>query len=136
MNVRRVNKGKHDASLPFSDLNIKDVQHLPSGLIRLRHQGWVDQCERSFDQTAIIYGLELINQKVRVLGQISACGDPDSKRLRVINQVGCKGNNERRWMVCIQKRLCLQDENWTGSTGFGWTARIKVSEPDFTPFTH
>lgn len=77
------------------DLTIEEIEDLSNSLIHLHHERWVDRRKRSLDQATIIYGPELVNQKIRVLSQSSAGGDSDTKGLRIINKVGCKGNNKR-----------------------------------------
>lgn len=114
----------------------RNVKHFLKGVIHLHHHRRINQCKWSFDQAAIINGPELINQEIRVLGQASGCRNPDAKRLRVISKVGRKGNDKGRWMVCIQERLCLHNENRAGFPGFGSAARLEVGQPDFATFMH
>ena len=63
--------------------------------------------QRPVYQPFVIDGTELIDQKIGILVQSAMCGDTQTKRLSIVNQVGAEGNDEGGRMVGVQKRLVL-----------------------------
>lgn len=96
-----------------------EIEDLAERLSHSCHEGVRKAGHRALSEAPIVDGPELVDQDVGVAAQTTGSSDSDAERLGVIHQVGGKWDDQRRRVICIEKRLGLDDEDWPGLARFG-----------------
>ena len=92
--------------------------------------------QRFLDQAPVVHGTKLIEEEVRIPGELARCSDSNAERLGIVDQVRGEWNDERRRMLGIEEGLGLDDENRSCLSRFRGTPGVEVSEPHLSPPKH
>ncbi len=85
--------------------NIEQIESFANGMADFCHIFRTEASQRSLDEPPIVEGAKLIYKKIGLTTQSSSGPYADTERLGLINQVRGKRNNDRRWMVGVEKSL-------------------------------
>ncbi len=117
-------------------LFLYEVEHFANGLSDPGHESRWNPCHWAPNEASIIDRSELVDQEVGVLPQATGGSHANPERLGVLHQGRSERNDQGGRVVCVQKRLGLDDKDWPGFARLRPSPRIQVRQPNLAPLRH
>ncbi|MCY4596531.1 MAG: hypothetical protein OXC19_17240 [Bryobacterales bacterium] len=92
--------------------------------------------ERPLDESTVVNGTHLVDQRVRIALQISCGGDSDPERLGIRYHARREWGHKGRRMSGVEQRLRLDNQYGTGLSRLGSPSRIQIRNPHLTALNH
>jgi hypothetical protein len=126
-------RGAGGAALVTEQLPLYELQDLAHRAPYLRHEGGGQASQWASYETPIVDRSQLVHEQIGRLPQTSRRRDPYAKRLGVVDQARGERDDQGRWVIGIEQRLRLDDEDGPSLARLGSPTGIEAGQPHLTP---
>lgn len=108
------------------------IEYVVDRVVDSLHEcGW-EAGHRASNEPPVVDRSELIVEQVRASSQVAGCCHTKTERLGIVQQLGGQRNDQCRWMIRVEQRLGLDNQDRLSFSRFCSMFRIQVGQPHFS----